>query len=118
METFIKKYIRSEDDLPKEGTLAFWHLRGKDQDINLICLYYNTECGIDFENDYDWYFLSCPELLELIKAQEELIGFYGKNISDNAVFLQMHHVGASLEDCNKGKELRARIEVLRKEVGI
>ena len=62
----------------------------------------------------DMGFSECPELLELIKAQEELIGFYGKNISDNAVFLQMHHVGASLEDCNKGKELRNRIEVLRK----
>ena len=103
METFIKKYIRSEDDLPKEGTLAFWHLKGKDQDINLICLYYNTECGIDFENDYDWYLLPHPELVELIKAQEELIEY---------------HFDKENLNVNIYKELRARIEVLRKEVGI
>ena len=60
---------------------------------------------------------SYPRVKELIKAQQELIDFYGKNISDNAVFLQMHHMGASLEEYNKGKELRNRIEVLRKEVG-
>ena len=61
---------------------------------------------------------SYPRVKELIKAQQELIDFYGKIISDNAVFLQIHHMGASLEDCNKGKELRNRIAQLRKEVGI
>ena len=61
---------------------------------------------------------SYPQIKELIKAQQKLIDFYEKNISDNAVFLQIHHIGASLKDCNKGKELRNRIAQLRKEVGI
>ena len=120
METFIKKYIKSEDDLPKEADAYFV---GKKYDTGFV-----KTTVLDAENynplDNNWlkevnyYIDSCPELVELIKAQQELIDFYGKNISDNAVFLQMHHIGASLEDCNKGKELRTRIEVLRKEVGI
>jgi len=61
---------------------------------------------------------SYPRVKELIKAQQELIDFYGKIISDNAGDLQVHHIGASLKDCNKGKELRNRIAQLRKEVGI
>jgi len=102
METFIKKYIRNEDDLPKEGTLAFWHLRGKDQDINLICLYYNTECGIDFENDYDWYLLPHPELLELIKAQQKMIDYLLK-YAGKSIRIDMYN---------------QTIAQLRKEVGI
>ena len=61
---------------------------------------------------------SYPRVKELIKAQQELIDFYGKIISDNAVFLAMHHIGVSLKDCNKGKELRTRIETLNKEIGL
>ena len=49
---------------------------------------------------------------ELVKAQRELIEFYSKNISDNAVFLAVHHCGAKKEDVEKGVQLRKRITEL------
>jgi len=61
---------------------------------------------------------SYPQIKELIKAQQELIDFYGKTISNNAVFLATHHITASYDDIAKGYELRVRIVQLRKEVGI
>jgi len=117
METFIKKYIKSADDLPKETGCYSVHLKGK-SDYYMELLHYEKGDNSYWMTLVNWYFLPEPQIEELIKVQQELIDFYGKNISDNAVFLQMHHMGASLEDCNKGKELRTRIEVLRKEVGI
>jgi len=115
METFIKKYIKTADDLPKETGWYSVHLKDK-CDYYVELLHYEKGDNLYRVNLVDWYLLPCPELLELIKAQQELIDFYGKIISDNAGDLQVHHIGASLKDCNKGKELRNRIAQLRKEV--
>ena len=54
---------------------------------------------------------------QLIEKLEELVAFYGKNISDNAVFLSIHHVEASNEDIETGKRLRAEIAELKKQIG-
>jgi len=117
METpYIKKYIKTLDDLPEKDGYYTYHLKGE---LDWITHYDWFDLVRDKEEiieTFDWYLSPDPRIEELIKAQQELIDFYGKNISDNAVFLQIHHMGASLEDCNKGEELRTRIEVLRKEV--
>ena len=52
---------------------------------------------------------------KLILAQRDLIAFYGKCISNNAMFLAVHHAGASEEDIKEGERLRkivAKLEVL------
>ena len=119
METvFIKKTIKSADDLPKETGCYSVHLKGKSDYYweNMELLHYEKGDNSYWMTLVNWYLLPEPQIKELIKAQQELIDFYEKNISDNSVFLQMHHIGASLEDCDKGKELRTRIEILRKEV--
>ena len=120
METFIKKYIKSEDDLPKEADAYFV---GKKYDTGFV-----KTTVLDAENynplDNNWlkevnyYIDSCPELVELIKAQQELIDFYGKTISDNSAFLATHHITASDDDIVKGNEIRTRIETLNKEIGL
>jgi len=121
METFIKKYIKSADDLPKEpdsysiqlknGEGSIWNFTFEG-DVGYNCI------KRDWLREVDHYFLPCPELLELIKAQQKLIDFYEKNILDNSVFLAMHHITASCDDIAKGYELHARIETLNKEIGL
>ncbi len=55
---------------------------------------------------------------QLIKKLEELIAFYGKNISDYAVFLSIHHMGANDEDIETGKRLRSEISALKKQMQV
>ena len=55
-------------------------------------------------------------LRQIVQKQDELINFYGKNISDNAMFLQLHHNGASDEDCKKGFNLRKELASLRQQL--
>ncbi len=55
-------------------------------------------------------------LQELIKAQEEYIKFLGDNISKNAVYLEMHHMGCSAEDYKKGVDLRSKVEECKKNL--
>ena len=118
---FIKKTIKTEENLPKKSgkylIQSGFGEPGRDPYIREFDI--SSPAHRKFWILHiDWYLLPEPRIVELIKAQQELIDFYGKIISDNAVFLQMHHIGASLKDCNKGKELRARIAQLRKGVGI
>ena len=49
----------------------------------------------------------------IIAKQEELIEFYGKIIRDSAVFLQIHHAGASPEEIETGKRLRQELQTLK-----
>jgi len=51
----------------------------------------------------------------IIEKQDELIKFYGKYISDTAVFLQIHNAGPCKEDIDIGKRLRQELEALKQE---
>ena len=53
---------------------------------------------------------------QIIRKQDELITFYGKNISDNALFLQLHNMGSSDEDCKKGFDIRKELSNLKKQL--
>ena len=53
---------------------------------------------------------------ELIEKQKEYIKFLSRIIDDNAVFLEIHHCGASQEDINEGKGLRDEISVLEAQL--
>jgi len=105
METFIKKYIKSEDDLPKEADAYFV---GKKYDTGFV-----KTTVLDAENynplDNNWlkevnyYIDSCPELVELINIQMELLNAYRHG--------REHPV-------KWWNEKYDRIAQLRKEVGI
>jgi len=60
--------------------------------------------------------IQCQKRDELIKAQDELIEFYGKIISDSAMFLHVHHWEESTENIEKGQELRFKIEQLKNSI--
>lgn len=62
------------------------------------------------------YDVKAELLYKIIEKQDELINFFGKNISDNAMFLQLHHIGASEEDCKKGFNLRKELASLRQQL--
>ena len=47
------------------------------------------------------------------KKQDEIIEFYGKHLSANAVFLELHHAGAKQEDVEKGELLRKELIILK-----
>lgn len=49
---------------------------------------------------------------KLIAAQKEYIEFLGEEISKNAVYLEIHNMGASEEAINKGIILRDKIKTL------
>ena len=53
---------------------------------------------------------------ELIEKQKEYIKFLSRIIDDNAVFLEIHHCGASQEDINEGKGLRDELSVFEKQL--
>ena len=124
---YIQIWIESEDDLPEKEGYYFIKINAGDK--------YEKGSFGDIEkfdpNDEDdrfsWlhlvdYYLvevepkglteHTAKLEELVKAQKELIEFYSKNISDNAVFLAVHHCGAKKEDVEKGVQLRKRITEL------
>ena len=119
METFIKKYIKSEDDLPKEADAYFV---GKKYDTGFV-----KTTVLDAENynplDNNWlkevnyYIDSCPELVKLIKAQEELIETYEKEFIINRLISTGDIIGET-RLCKVINNLHARIAQLRKEVGI
>ena len=62
------------------------------------------------------YEVKAELLQKIIEKQDELITFYGKNISENAMFLQLHHSGATDEDCKKGINLRKEIATLNAQL--
>jgi len=64
----------------------------------------------------DYASQQCQKRDELIKAQDELIEFYGKIISDSSMFLHVHHWEESTENIEKGQELRFKIEQLKKQI--
>ena len=103
METFIKKYIKSEDDLPKEEGkfIAKDRLtKGIFQDWSFN---HSEECKLIWLNNIDWYLSPCPELVELINIQMELLNAYRHG--------REHPV-------KWWNEKYDRIAQLRKEVGI
>lgn len=53
---------------------------------------------------------------KLIEAKDELITFYGDIIDSSAVFLYVHHWKESTENIEKGRNLRDKIEQLKKEL--
>jgi len=53
---------------------------------------------------------------DLIEVQENYIRFLGDCISKTAVYLEIHHMGASDEDVKKGIQLRTEIERCKKEL--
>ena len=62
------------------------------------------------------YEVKAELLQKIIKKQDELIDFYGKNISEDAIFLQLHHSGATDEDCKKGFNLRKELAALNTQL--
>ena len=54
---------------------------------------------------------------ELLKAKDELIEFYGEQINEYAAISISHpYMQASDEDIEKGKQLRAKITELEKQI--
>ena len=58
----------------------------------------------------------CQKQDELIKVQNELINFYAQIIENSAMFLHVHHWEESIENIEKGRELRFKIEQLKNEI--
>ena len=119
MEIFIKKYIKSEDDLPgKEG---FYIIKDDAQDSGMIHNIHfnpsNPKDITDWIRGFDYYLLPCPELLELIKAQQELIERYEREFIKNGLISTGDIIGET-RLCKIVNNLRVRIAQLRKEVGI
>jgi hypothetical protein len=52
---------------------------------------------------------------KLIEKQKELIKFYGERLADNAMFLHIHHMAETPENCRIGETLRNEITELEKE---
>jgi hypothetical protein len=53
---------------------------------------------------------------KLIEKQKELIKFYGERLADNAVFLHIHHMAETPENCRIGEILRNEITELEKQI--
>jgi len=53
---------------------------------------------------------------KLVKAQDELITFYGEIIENSAMFLHVHHWEESTENIKKGRNLRDDIEQLKDQL--
>jgi hypothetical protein len=49
----------------------------------------------------------------IIQKQEELIEFYAERLAANAMFLHIHHVDETSENCEKGKRLRKELNDLK-----
>ena len=58
----------------------------------------------------------CQKRNGLIKTQDELIKFYTQIIENSAMFLHVHHWEESIENIEKGRELRFKIEQLKNEI--
>jgi len=52
---------------------------------------------------------------KLIEKQKELIKFYGERLADNAMFLHIHRMAETPENCRIGETLRNEIAELEKQ---
>ena len=72
--------------------------------------------GVGGENPEKWKAVTAVSALEAkLEAMEELIVLYEQEFSDVAGLLMVHGWKASLENVQRGKELRARIAAAQEE---
>ena len=52
---------------------------------------------------------------KIIEKLKEIVEFYGERLSANAVFLHIHNMGETPENCAKGERLRNELAALEQE---
>lgn len=116
METYIKKYIRSAEDLPQkdnkgesvDSIIVF--IGVKDTLVGIARYGYDVKQWFNdrFEAVYpDWYFAPCPELEELVKKQEELLNILVERITNS---------GWTNESFKRMTDLRKQISELKSKL--
>jgi hypothetical protein len=74
-ETFRKVFIKTEEDLPKDGSLFIWHAKSNGIIDPLQPLFYDKELNPYLLQRFDWYLQPIEQSQELPTLRDELIRF-------------------------------------------
>jgi hypothetical protein len=91
------------------------YLKMKDKISNILYDHFGWQRKESIEKATDEILIEMLAKDKLIEKQKELIKFYGERLADNAMFLHIHHMAETPENCAKGEKLRAEIAELEKQ---